>query len=109
MKNIEIVMIPAKDRQQAKEFYLRLGLKLITETTDAHGEPWIQVGFPGSDTTISLAGFHAIICETEDIEKEINELRSKGIDFGKIDNRPWGRFAWTKDPNGNGICLHQKV
>lgn len=26
----------------------------------------------------------------------------------KIDNTPWGKFAWTKDPDGNGLCLHQK-
>ena len=108
MKNIEIIMIPVKDRQGAKEFYLKMGFKVITEATDAHGEPWIQVGLPGSDTTISLAGFHAIICETDNIEKEIAELKSKGIEIGKIDPTPWGKFAWTKDVDGNGICLHQR-
>jgi catechol 2,3-dioxygenase-like lactoylglutathione lyase family enzyme len=120
MKNIEIIMIPTPDlaspeaatrtqgRHAAKEFYKKLGLVVVTETTDAHGDPWIQMGFPGQDTTISLAGFHAIICETDSIEKDIDELKKKGIEVGKIDNTPWGRFAWTKDPAGNGICLHEK-
>lgn len=101
-------MIPVKDRQKAKEFYLRLGLQIITEATDAHGDPWMQMGFPGKDTTISLAGFHAVICETENIETEIAELKDKGIEIGKIEPTPWGKFAWTKDPDGNGVCLHQR-
>ena len=97
MKSIEIIMLPVKDRQQAKEFYLRLGFQVIVEATDAHGEAWIQMGLPNSNSTISLAGFHGIICETDDIEKEIKALKTKGIEAGKIDNTPWGRFAWLKD------------
>jgi catechol 2,3-dioxygenase-like lactoylglutathione lyase family enzyme len=109
MKNIEIIMIPSKDRQAAKEFYKKLGFSVIADTSDAHGDAWIQVGFPGQDTTLSLAGFHAVICETENIGKEISELRERGVQFGKIDDTPWGRFSWTKDPDGNGICLHEKL
>ena len=108
MKSLEIVMIPVTDRQKAKEFYLKLGFQIIVEATDPHGEAWIQMGFPGSDTTISLAGFHGLICESDNIEDEIEQLKTKGIEVGKIDNTPWGRFAWLKDLDGNGLCLHQK-
>ena len=108
MKAVEIIMIPVKDRQKSKEFYLKLGFQVIIEATDPHGDAWIQLGLPGGNTSISLAGFQGIICETDDIEKEIQELTSKGIEAGKIDNTPWGRFAWLKDLDGNGLCLHQK-
>ena len=108
MKAIEIIMIPVKDRQKAKEFYLNLGFQLLAEAPDPHGEPWIQVGFPGSGTSLSLASFHAVICETDNIEKEVKELKAKGVDVGKIDQTPWGKFAWLKDLDGNGICLRQK-
>src|SRR6185295_1555422 len=108
MKSVEIIMLPVKDRQQAKEFYLRLGFQVIVEAPADHGETWIQMGLPNSNTFISLAGFHGIICETDDIEKEIKELKTKGIEVGKIDNTPWGRFAWLKDLDGNSLCLHQK-
>lgn len=108
MKSIEIIMIPVKDRQKAREFYLNLGFEVIIEAPDAHGDPWIQMGFPGSNTTISLAGFQGIICETEDIEGKIREYAAKGIEVGKIDDTPWGRFAWLKDPDGNSLCLHQR-
>lgn len=108
MKAIEIIMIPVKDRQKAKEFYLKLGFQVVVEAPAEHGETWIQMGLPGSNTTISLAGFQGIICETDDIATEIKELTAKGIEVGKIDNTPWGKFAWLKDLDGNSLCLHQK-
>jgi catechol 2,3-dioxygenase-like lactoylglutathione lyase family enzyme len=108
MKSVEIIMIPVKDRQKAKEFYLKLGFQVVVEVPDPHGETWIQMGLPNSNTTISLAGFQGIICETENIEAKIKELNAKGIEVGKIDETPWGKFAWLKDLNGNSLCLHQK-
>lgn len=108
MKTIEIIMIPVKDRQKAKEFYLKLGFQIIVEAPDPHGEAWIQMGLPNSNTTISLAGFQGIICDTDNIENEIKQLKAKGIEVGKIDNTPWGQFAWLKDLDGNSLCLRQK-
>ncbi len=101
-------MQPVKDRQKAKEFYLNLGFKVMIEATDPHGDTWIQMGVPGTETTISLASFPGIICTTDDIESEVKNLQSHGIQVGKIDDTPWGRFAWFKDPDGNSLCFHQK-
>lgn len=108
MKSVEIIMVSVKDRQKAKDFYLNLGFEVIVEAPDAHGDIWIQMGFPGSNTTVSLAGFQGIICETDDIEGKISEYKGKGIGVGKIDDTPWGKFAWLKDLDGNSLCLHQK-
>lgn len=108
MKSIEIIMLPVADRQKAKAFYLKLGFQITMEATDPHGEDWIQMSLPGSNTTISLAGFPGIICETDNIEVEIAELKAKGIEVGNIDGTPWGKFAWLKDLDGNSLCLHQK-
>ena len=108
MKSVEIIMIPVKDRQKAKEFYLKLGFKVVLEAPDPHGDTWIQMGLPGSNTTISLAAFQGIICETDAIEKDLKELEAKGIEIGRIDKTPWGKFAWLKDLDGNSLCLHQK-
>jgi len=108
MKTVEIIMIPVMDRQKAKEFYLNLGFQVIVEAPDPHGETWIQMGLPNGGTSISLASFQAIICEVNDIEGEVRELKTKGIEVGKIDEMPWGRFAWLKDLDGNSLCLHQK-
>ena len=108
MKSVEIIMIPVKDRQKSKEFYLKLGFQVMVEAPAAHGEWWIQMGLPGTDTTISLAGSQGIICLTDNLENEIKELSQIGIEVGKIDATPWGRFAWLKDLDGNSLCIHQK-
>jgi len=108
MKSVEIIMTPVKDRQKAKQFYLKLGFQVVIEAPDPHGEAWIQMGLPNGNATISLASFQGVICETENIETEIKELKAKGIEVGKIDNTPWGKFAWLKDLDGNSLCLHQK-
>ena len=101
-------MLPVKDRQKAKEFYLKLGFQVVVEAPDPHGDTWIQMGLQDNNTTISLASFHAIIYETENIEKEVSELKAKGFEVGKIDDTPWGKFAWLKDLDGNSLCLRQK-
>lgn len=108
MNSIDIIMLPVKDRQKAKEFYLKLGFQVVVEAPAAHGETWIQMSLPNGNCTVSFAGFQGIICETANIEKEIEILNAKGIEVGKIDNTPWGRFAWLKDLDGNRLCLRQK-
>ncbi|NCT95046.1 MAG: glyoxalase [Chitinophagaceae bacterium] len=108
MQSVEIIMLPAADQQKAKAFYLQLGFQIIKEAPGAHGNTWIQMGLPGSNTTISLAGFPGIIYETDNIELKIQELNAKGIEVGNIDDTPWGRFAWLTDLDGNRLCLHEK-
>nr|WP_294861275.1 VOC family protein [uncultured Fluviicola sp.] len=108
MKHLEIIMIPVADQQKAKEFYLKLGFELIMEAPSEHGETWIQLGLPGSDITISLAKFHGIIIETEDIAEKMEELKLKDIKVENMHETPWGKFAWLKDIDGNSLCLHQK-
>ena len=108
MKTVEIIMLPVKDQQKAKEFYLKLGFRVIVEAPAEHGETWIQMGLPNGGATISLASFQGVICDVTNIEKEIERLKTDGIEVGKVDDTPWGRFAWLKDIDGNSLCLHQK-
>jgi predicted enzyme related to lactoylglutathione lyase len=108
MKSIEIVMLPVRDQQQAKEFYLKLGYQVIVEQAMGNGETWLQMGLPGANTTISLGSFPALICATDDILETISQLRANGIEVGNIDDTPWGKFAWLKDPDGNSTCLREK-
>jgi catechol 2,3-dioxygenase-like lactoylglutathione lyase family enzyme len=107
MKSVEIVMLPVADQQRAKEFYLNLGYNVIVEAPMGQGETWLQMGLQGGGATISLGSFAAFICETEDIRREVTELKNKGVEVGNIDDTPWGKFAWLKDPDGNSLCLRE--
>ena len=108
MKSVEIIMIPVADQQKAKAFYLNLGFQVIVEAPMGNGETWLQLGLPNGETTISLAKFQGIILETNDIAGETERLAGGGVEVGKIDDTPWGKFMWLKDEDGNGLCLHQK-
>lgn len=116
MKNIEIVCIPVKDQQKSKEFYLKLGFQVIIEMPMGDGNTWVQLGIPNQVTSISLApyyknyepgSFHGLILETEDIEKEITALKEKGVELTEMDDTPWGKFVHLKDPDGNGLSIHE--
>lgn len=109
MKSIDIVMLPVKSQQKAKAFYKKLGYEVVAEAPMGNGETWLQMGLPGAQATLSLGSFSAIICDTDDIKQEIKTLQSKGIDVGNIDNTPWGKFAWIKDPDGNSVCLREQI
>jgi catechol 2,3-dioxygenase-like lactoylglutathione lyase family enzyme len=108
MKTIEIISLRVSDQQKSKEFYMKLGFELIVEAPMGNGETWVQLGLPGQTTSISLMNFQGIILETEDIEREIRGLKTKGIEAGKTDDTPWGKFSQIKDLDGNALTLHQK-
>ena len=117
MEVIEVISIPVSDQQAAKEFYLKIGFNLITEADMGNGATWVQLGLPGKATTITLVNWfpqmppgsmQGLVIKSIDIEKEVEELKAKGVDVKPIDNTPWGRFASFSDPDGNGITLRQE-
>lgn len=131
MKTLEVISIPVRDQEKSKEFYLKLGFQVLVEAPMGNGQTWVQLGLPNQATSISLVSWwpykeiemsvgslQGIILETDDIEKEVQELKTKGIEVvkigpkglepGKIDSTPWGKFAHLIDPDGNGLSIHQK-
>jgi catechol 2,3-dioxygenase-like lactoylglutathione lyase family enzyme len=117
MKSIEIISVPVTDPQKSKEFYLKMGLQLVTEMPFGKGQTWIQLRFPGGGTDITLVNWfehmpagclRGITINATNIGEDIIELNKKGIETGKIDETPWGKFVSVKDPDGNTWSLHQK-
>ena len=117
MTTISIVSIPVTDQQASKDFYIKIGFQLITEADMGNGSTWVQLGLPGQPTSITLVNWfkqmtagsvQGLVLKSEDIEKEADDLRAKGVDVKAIDNTPWGRFASFSDPDGNGMTLWQE-
>ena len=116
MKSITIISIPVTDQEVAKQFYLNLGFQLLVEAPfDTH--KWIQMSLPGQELSITLVtwfpelrpgSIRGFVITVDSINNEIKELNEKGIDVGKIEQMPWGKFASVKDPDGNTWSLHQK-
>ena len=108
MNTIEVITIAVADQQKAKEFYMKLGFQLMIETPMGNGQNWVQLGLPNQTTSLALLNFSSLVFETDDMEKEIQELKAKGLEPGKIENTPWGKFVQLKDLDGNSLTYHQK-
>ena len=111
-------MIAVKDLDRARKFYEdTLGLK----TKDEWGE---GVTLKSGDTRINLyrsefAGTNkatALTFQVDDAEKEVSDLKEKGIFFEKYDLPGFEKrgdlyvaegfkTAWFKDPDGNILSL----
>jgi hypothetical protein len=120
MKAIENIILPVSDQAIAKEFYLKLGFKILLEIDMGGGQKWIQLGLDNQYTTIALlknwpysnlvaGSFQGLILETEDIYREKEELRKKGIAMSDIQDTPSGKIAFITDPDNNGLSIHQFI
>jgi catechol 2,3-dioxygenase-like lactoylglutathione lyase family enzyme len=113
------VSLPVKDLATARSFYIdKLGLMVDKESeyesTYSSGHVKIQV------YVSSQAGSNkgtAATWEVENIESEVAELRSVGVEFehdtssstpleGDVHVLDGEKAAWFKDPDGNILCLH---
>ena len=117
MNSISVISIPVTDQQRAKEFYLQLGFQLIIEAPMGPSQSWIQLGLPGTETSITLVNWfkempagslRGFIVDCDDIDSEIKTLTDKEIKVEPIDETPWGRYAAVIDPDGNHISIHCK-
>jgi predicted enzyme related to lactoylglutathione lyase len=120
LKHLRLISIPVSDQVRSKAFYIgTLGLELITEEDMHSGLRWVEVGLPGSETSISLVTWlesmvpgstRGVILLTEDIEADQQELAAKGVEFlGPIEQQHWGRFVQFKDPDGNVLVLQENL
>lgn len=116
MKTIEIISIPVTEQERSKEFYQKLGFSVLIEAPFGNGQQWVQLGLPGDGPSITLVTWfpnmppgsvNGFVIKTADVEKDIEDFTAQGIEAGKIDHTPWGKFLSVKDPDGNTISFHQ--
>jgi predicted enzyme related to lactoylglutathione lyase len=114
--------IPAKDLRRARTFYTeKLGLSPSAEddytlTFSTPNGSWFQV----YETQYAGTGKHTVAqWEVEDIEEEVSQLESRGVQFehydmpglewqGSVASMPVGKVAWFTDSEGNVMCLDQR-
>lgn len=118
MKSIDVISVPVSDPERSKRFYAALGFEIMAETKMTELQTWIQMGLQGSQASITLVTWfkkmpagcmQGLVIGTDSIESDLADLKSKGLDAGEIEETPWGKFALLKDPDGNGLSLHQRV
>jgi predicted enzyme related to lactoylglutathione lyase len=118
------MMLPVNDVGRAQQFYSEsLGL----DYTGTNEEGSAMYALEGGATLLLLprpggarSDSTAMSFEVEDLDKEIDELESRGVVFDDFDMPELKtvnhvaemgneRASWFRDPDGNVICLHQTV
>jgi len=114
--------IPAKDVSRARGFYEeKLGFKPKQETAGGvvyrfgHGTACFLYPTPNAGTSQASQAFWQV----EDIEREVAELKARGVNFEKYDmpemdengisTAGGAKAAWFKDTEGNIMALIQSL
>ncbi|MCI0636405.1 MAG: VOC family protein [Actinobacteria bacterium] len=114
---LELIAMPVSDIDRAKDFYTdKAGFNADHDITVSDEIRFIQLTPPGSACSITLGkgitdaepgsvkGMQMVV---SDIEAAHEELTSRGVDVGPVQDFPWGRFVFFSDPDGNGWAVQQ--
>ena len=116
--------IPAGDIDRAKAFYAdKLGLTRSTEVMPGYVRYETAGGTAFNLYQTQFAGMagHTIAqIHVDDVEKEVADLKARGVNFEVYDDMPgveWrgevavmpgmGKAAWFKDSEGNILCVDE--
>jgi catechol 2,3-dioxygenase-like lactoylglutathione lyase family enzyme len=112
---LELVAVPVSDVDRAKTFYTeQLGFNADHDHQVSDDLRFVQLTPPGSACSIaigtgivdsepgSLKGLQIVVA---DIEAAHTQLRDRGVETGDIQDFPWGRFVFFRDPDGNGWAV----
>jgi predicted enzyme related to lactoylglutathione lyase len=119
---LELVPMPVIDIDRAKKFYVDMvGFNADVDVQPAEGMRVVQLTPPGSACSIvlstglpaladmapgSIKGLHLVV---RDINHAREQLVSRGVDVGEIDDTAGGgvKYARFSDPDGNTLVLQE--
>lgn len=109
--NLNQVTIYTAKFAESLEFYKKLGLKIIVDSSPRY----VRFECPDGDSTFSLhetddsseCSNVVLYFECENLDEEFERLKNLGLIFEQEPkNQTWlWREAYLSDPNGNKICL----
>jgi catechol 2,3-dioxygenase-like lactoylglutathione lyase family enzyme len=116
---LELIGVPVTDVDRAIEFYTeKCGFNLDHDHTVSDEIRFVQVTPPGSACSIAFGqgvsemkpgSLDGLQCVVEDADAAREELVGRGVEASEVDEQPWGRFVYFKDPDGNGWSIQQIV
>ena len=114
---LELIAVPVTDVDRAKAFYVdQIGFNADYDHRVSDEMRFVQLTPPGSACSIAIGEG---IMETEpgsvqglqlvvsDADAARTHLQDNGVEVGEVQDFPWGRFVFFKDPDGNGWAVQQ--
>jgi catechol 2,3-dioxygenase-like lactoylglutathione lyase family enzyme len=115
---LELIQVPVSDVDRAKAFYTeQAGFNADHDHQVSDEMRFVQLTPPGSACSIaigsglgadvepgSVQGLQLVV---GDIEAAHAELAGRGVEVSDVQDFPWGRFVFFRDPDGNGWAVQQ--
>lgn len=112
---LELVAVPVTDVDRAIAFYVeKVGFNLDHDHKVNDALRFVQLTPPGSACSIALGvgitdaepgsvkGLQLVV---SDADAARAELVGRGVDATEVEDFPWGRFTFFRDPDGNGWAI----
>jgi predicted enzyme related to lactoylglutathione lyase len=116
---LELIQVPVSDVDRAKAFYVdQVGFNADHDHQVSDELRFVQLTPPGSACSIALtSGAHQMAPGSvdglqiviDDADAARAALVDRGVEASEVQEFPWGRFVFFKDPDGNGWALQQIV
>ena len=113
---LELLCVPVTDVDKAKEFYVRAGFNADHDQRVNESLRFVQLTPPGSGcsicigdglTTMAPGSIEGLQLVVDDADAAHADLSGRGIEVSEVDDQPWGRFVYFKDPDGNAWNVQQ--
>ena len=114
---LELVGVPVSDVDRAKAFYTeQVGFNLDHDYTVSDEIRFVQLTPPGSACSIAIGkgvvdtppgSLQSLQLVVADADAARAQLVERGVDASEVQEFPWGRFVFFKDPDGNGWSVQQ--
>jgi predicted enzyme related to lactoylglutathione lyase len=114
---LELVAVPVSDVDRAKAFYTeQVGFNADHDHQVSDEMRFVQLTPPGSACSIaigtgimdtvpgSVQGLQLVVADADAARSHLVE---NGVDAGDVQEFPWGRFVFFKDPDGNGWAVQE--
>jgi predicted enzyme related to lactoylglutathione lyase len=114
---LELVAVPVSDVDRAKAFYTeQVGFNADHDHQVSDEMRFVQLTPPGSACSIaigtgimdtapgSVQGLQLVVADADAARAHLVE---NGVETGEVQEFPWGRFVFFKDPDGNGWAVQE--
>jgi catechol 2,3-dioxygenase-like lactoylglutathione lyase family enzyme len=114
---LELITVPVSDVDRAKAFYSeKAGFVAEHDHQVEAGLRFVQLTPPGSACSIaignglteaapgSVQGLQLVVADAEAARRE---LSGRGVEVSGVQDFPWGRFVFFKDPDDNGWAIQE--
>jgi predicted enzyme related to lactoylglutathione lyase len=114
---LELIAVPVTDVDRAKAFYVdQVGFNADHDHRVSDEMRFVQLTPPGSACSIaigtgimdtepgSVQGLQVVVSDADAARAHLVE---RGVEVGDVQEFPWGRFVFFKDPDGNGWAVQE--